>query len=48
MKLACQEGMTPGRNLEEKLAHLEEYGYEGIEFSGGRVKNFEEILFRFS
>ena len=34
MKLACQEGMTPGKGLKEKLALLEEYGYEGIEFGG--------------
>jgi sugar phosphate isomerase/epimerase len=34
MKLACQEGMTPGGTLQEKLDHLAQYGYEGIEFWG--------------
>jgi sugar phosphate isomerase/epimerase len=34
MKLACQEGLAPGKSLEEKLANLERYGYEGIEFWG--------------
>lgn len=35
MKLACQEGMVPGATLPEKLANLEQFGYEGIEFWGG-------------
>ncbi|MDW8367264.1 MAG: sugar phosphate isomerase/epimerase [Abditibacteriales bacterium] len=34
MKLACQEGLVPGQSLEEKLANLEQFGYEGIEFWG--------------
>ncbi|GIV19884.1 MAG: xylose isomerase [Armatimonadota bacterium] len=36
MKLACQEGMAPGGTLQEKLDHLAQYGYEGIEFWGAQ------------
>jgi len=44
MKLACQEGMAPGRDLREKVANLERYGYEGIEFGGrGLAERVEEI-----
>jgi sugar phosphate isomerase/epimerase len=35
MKLACQEGLCPGATLADKLANLEKWGYEGIEFGGG-------------
>ena len=37
MKLACQEGLVPGRCLEEKLDKLSAWGYEGIEFWGGNL-----------
>ncbi len=44
MKLACQAGMAPGATLEEKLANLESYGYEGVEFSGAQVRgNVENV-----
>ena len=45
MKLSCQEGIVPGRDLNERLDNLAKYGFEAIEFRGsdlpGRV---EEIL----
>ena len=37
MKLACQEGLVPGDSLAEKLASLETWGYEGIEFWGTEI-----------
>ncbi len=44
MKLSCQEGMVPGRSLEEKLARLEQYGFEGIELGGsGLTQRSREI-----
>lgn len=39
MKLACQEHQIPGNTLAEKMHNLEEYGYDGIEFSGLHLKN---------
>ncbi len=38
MKLACQEGLVPGNSLPERLEHLAAWGYEGIEFWGGGIK----------
>ena len=38
------KGKTSGAAIEEKLKMLKN---EGVEFHRGRVKNFEEILFRF-
>lgn len=38
MKLACQEGLVPGNSLPERLEKLATWGYEGIEFWGGGVK----------
>ena len=50
MKIACQEGMAPGDTLEEKFAHLEEFGFEGIEFSGRflreKVEQIKQIAAR--
>ncbi|MCK4417546.1 MAG: sugar phosphate isomerase/epimerase [Candidatus Latescibacteria bacterium] len=44
MKLSCQEGMVPGKTLEEKLARSEQYGFEGIEFGGsGLAQRRREI-----
>lgn len=37
MKLACQEGLAVGKTLGEKLDHLAEAGYEGIEFWGAEL-----------
>lgn len=39
MKLASQEGLVPGRDLAEKLDNLAQYGYEGIEFGGGGIRD---------
>jgi sugar phosphate isomerase/epimerase len=38
MKLACQEGLVPGESLEHRLERLQSWGYEGIEFWGGGLK----------
>jgi sugar phosphate isomerase/epimerase len=38
MKLACQEGLVPGNSLPERLERLQAWGYEGIEFWGGGLK----------
>lgn len=38
MKLACQEGLVPGNSLPERLEKLAVWGYEGIEFWGGGIK----------
>ena len=39
------QGKTSGVAIQKKIKMLKE---EGIEFHGGKVKNFEEVLFRFS
>lgn len=45
MKLACQEGLAVGTDLQQKLDSLAEAGYEGIEFSGGGLaERTAEIL----
>ena len=38
-------GKTSGAAIQKKMKMLKD---EGIEFHGSRIKNFEEILFRFS
>ena len=38
-------GKTSGAAIQKKIKMLKD---EGIEFHGSRIKNFEEILFRFS
>jgi len=37
VKLACQEGIVKGSNLGERLAKLDRWGFEGIEFWGARL-----------
>jgi len=48
MKLACQEGLAPGKSLGERLENLHKAGYEGIEFGGGglvdRVREIKAAL----
>ncbi|MGD9519525.1 MAG: sugar phosphate isomerase/epimerase family protein [Armatimonadota bacterium] len=39
MTLACQAGLVPGRDLNEKLDNLAAWGYEGIEFWGGGLQD---------
>ncbi len=45
MKLACQEGLAVGNDLQQKLDSLADAGYQGIEFSGGGLaERTAEIL----
>ena len=48
MKLACQDGLVPGKTLGEKLEKLARWGYEGVELWGGgiaeRQKEIAEAL----
>lgn len=48
MKLACQEGMAPGKTLREKAETIAQLGYEGMEFwgsgLGARVKEITQAL----
>ncbi|MCS7090253.1 MAG: sugar phosphate isomerase/epimerase family protein [Verrucomicrobiota bacterium] len=48
LRLSCQEGVAPGRSLNEKLDFLEAHGFEGIEPWGGglpgRVEEFQKAL----
>jgi sugar phosphate isomerase/epimerase len=37
LKIACQEGLAPGKTFAEKLANLARYGFEGVELSGGAL-----------
>jgi len=39
------QGKTSGAAIQKKIKMLKD---EGLEFHGGKVKNFEEVLFRFS
>jgi len=45
MKLSCQEGIVPGRDLNERLDNLAKYGFEAIEFRGSDLYGrAEEII----
>lgn len=48
LKLSCQEGVAPGKTLDEKLDFLEAYGFVGIEPGGrnlaDRVGEFQKAL----
>ena len=48
LRLSCQEGVTPGKSLAEKLDFLEANGFEGLEPGGGglprRVEEFQKAL----
>ena len=39
------QGKTSGTAIQKKIKMLKN---EGVEFRGGKIKNFEEVLFRFS
>lgn len=39
MKLASQENLIPGATLQEKLAKMESYGFEGVEFWGKGISD---------
>ena len=38
LKLTSQEGIIPGKTLAEKLDNLEKWGFDGIEFWGGGLR----------
>ncbi len=48
LKISCQEGVAPGKELNEKLDFIESLGIVGIEFWGGglekRVAEIQKIL----
>jgi sugar phosphate isomerase/epimerase len=48
LKFASQEGLVPGNSFQEKINHLAEYGYEGVELSGaglaGRIEEIQTAL----
>jgi len=48
LKISSQEGIIPGKDLPEKLAKMEKWGFDGIEFSGrglgGRVPEIKAAL----
>jgi len=44
MKLACQEGLVPGKSLGEKLEKLARWGYEGMEFWGGGIADRQKEI----
>lgn len=39
MKLACQEGLSPGKTSSERFENIKKAGYEGVEIGGGGVKD---------
>jgi len=39
MKLASQENLIPGGTLQDKLARMESYGFEGVEFWGKGISD---------
>jgi len=39
------QGKTTGSSIQKKIKMLRA---EGIEINGGKIKNFEKVLFRFS
>jgi sugar phosphate isomerase/epimerase len=46
MKLACQEGLVSGKDLNEKLDNLGQYGFEGIEFGGKDIEGREKEIYK--
>lgn len=48
LKISSQEGIIPGRDLAEKLAKMEKWGFDGIEVGGGgfpaRVEELQKVL----
>jgi sugar phosphate isomerase/epimerase len=37
LKIACQEGLAPGKTFAERLDNLARYGFEGVELNGGAL-----------
>ena len=47
LKLSSQLGVIPGRDLAEKLANLEQWGFDGVELGGdavGHEKKFADAI----
>jgi sugar phosphate isomerase/epimerase len=47
LKLSCQVWLIPGRDLPEKLATMEKWGFDGVELGGdivGNEKKFQDAL----
>jgi sugar phosphate isomerase/epimerase len=47
LKLSSQLGVIPGKDLAEKLAWMEQWGFDGVEFGGdivGNEKKFEDAV----
>jgi sugar phosphate isomerase/epimerase len=48
LKISSQEGIIPGKDLPEKLANMEQWGFDGIEIGGGglagRVSEIQKAL----
>jgi sugar phosphate isomerase/epimerase len=48
LNLSSQDGIIPGKELKEKLANMEKWGFNGVEFGGGglngRVKQIQDAL----
>ena len=44
LRLSCQEGVAPGKSLNEKLDFMESLGFEGLEVGGGGLaKRVDEL-----
>ena len=48
LRLSCQDGVAPGKDLSEKFDFLESLGFEGVEWGGGglpgRVEGIQKAL----
>lgn len=47
LKLSCQLWIIPGKDLQEKLATMEKWGFDGVELGGdivGNEKKFEDAI----
>jgi len=44
LKLSCQVWLIPGRDLQEKLALMEKWGFDGVEFGGDIVGNEKKYI----
>ncbi|MCX6362308.1 MAG: sugar phosphate isomerase/epimerase [Armatimonadetes bacterium] len=43
LKLSSQEGIIPGRDLAERVAKMEKWGFSGIELGGDAGRRIEEV-----
>jgi sugar phosphate isomerase/epimerase len=44
LRLSSQLGRIPGKDLQEKLANMEKWGFDGVELAGNAVGNEEKYL----